>query len=266
MVAGQRAHALQQQLHNDVVTAQADRDARQADMDHVNTDMAQVQSGLDDLAVVQGRLDDLSGQMADLIGRIQDAAATITDQPASVTAALAQLMEQQEQNLIQESNAVAWAQANARAGLVADLRLLPAGVSPAGLHLSWPLHGVITQPFGPTNFQLEPPLGSSPHFHTGVDVAAALGSPVRATADGVVVAVAHTGVGYGNYVIIAHGSGVLSLYGHLLATDVNVGEKVVRGQRIGREGSSGLSTGPHLHFEVRINGQVANPMRYLPSA
>jgi murein DD-endopeptidase MepM/ murein hydrolase activator NlpD len=99
-----------------------------------------------------------------------------------------------------------------------------------------------------------------------LDVSAALGAPVRATTDGIVVVVAHTGVGYGNYVIIAHGSGVLSLYGHLLATDVKVGDRVARGQRIGREGSSGLSTGPHLHFEIRFNGQAVNPMRYLPSA
>jgi murein DD-endopeptidase MepM/ murein hydrolase activator NlpD len=264
IVAGQRAHTLQDHLTADLATVQSDRDARQSDLDQMNTDLAAVQSGLDDLSVVQSQLDDLMARMADLIDQIRAASAGIQGQPADVTAALAQLLEQQEQDLVQEANAAAWAQANAGAGLAANLNLLPQGLSLAGMHLSWPLHGHITQPFGPTTFALEPPLGSSPHFHTGVDVAAALGSVVRATADGVVVAVAHTGVGYGNYVIIAHGSGVLSLYGHLLATDVKVGEKVVRGQRIGREGSSGLSTGPHLHFEIRINGQVANPMRYLP--
>ena len=84
-----------------------------------------------------------------------------------------------------------------------------------------------------------------------------------AAADGIVVAVAHTSVGYGNYVMIAHGGGVITLYAHLLETDVNLGDRVTHGQRIGREGSTGLSTGPHLHFEVRVYDQVVDPMRYL---
>jgi murein DD-endopeptidase MepM/ murein hydrolase activator NlpD len=88
---------------------------------------------------------------------------------------------------------------------------------------------------------------------------------VTAAADGVVVAVGHTRVGYGNYVIIAHGGGIMTLYGHLLETDVKVGDLVFRGQRVGREGSTGYSTGPHLHFELRVNGQVTNPKPYLPA-
>jgi len=87
---------------------------------------------------------------------------------------------------------------------------------------------------------------------------------VMSAADGVVVAVGHTSVGYGNFVIIAHGGGIATLYGHLLATQVVVGDLVVRGQRIGLEGSTGYSTGPHLHFELRINDQVVDPMPYLP--
>jgi murein DD-endopeptidase MepM/ murein hydrolase activator NlpD len=70
-------------------------------------------------------------------------------------------------------------------------------------------------------------------------------------------------VGYGNYVVIAHGGGIMTLYGHLLETDVSVGDLVFRGERIGLEGSSGLSTGPHLHFELRVNDQVTDPMPYL---
>ncbi|TMC89845.1 MAG: M23 family metallopeptidase, partial [Chloroflexi bacterium] len=183
------------------------------------------------------------------------------------TTALARLLEQEEAQLISESNAAAWAQANVGAGLATDYLQLPAGTGPSGLSLSWPiLHARITQLFGPTGYVLEPPLGPYPHFHTGIDLAAASGSPILAAADGVVVGVAHTSIGYGNYVIIAHGGGVLTLYAHLLETDVVVGQRVVRTQLIGREGSSGLSTGPHLHFELRYNGQVVDPLRYLPSA
>ncbi len=266
IVAGQRAHALQDRLQNDLAKVQADRDARQSDLDKENAILDEVQSGLDQLSTLQGQLDDLTGQLSDLIGRIQAAAAQVPNQAPDVTAALAQLLEQEQLSLAQQSQAAAWAQANAGAGMAADLNLLPAGAGPAGIKLSWPLlAGVITQPFGPTNFVLEPPLGKYAHFHTGIDIAAALGSPVLAAGDGVVVAVAHTWVGYGNYVIVAHGAGVLTLYAHLLDTAVTPGARVTRGQVLGREGSSGYSTGPHLHFEVRVNGQVTDPLRFLPA-
>ena len=267
VVAGQRAHSLQEKLKSDLAQVQADRDARQTDLDQENATLAQVQSGLDQLSTVQGQLDDLSAQLGSLISQIQTAAAQLHDQPADVTAALAQLVEEQEQQLAQETAAAAWAQANVGAGLALDMRALPTGIGPAGIAFSWPLAGAqMTQGFGPTSFALEPAYGPYAHFHTGVDLAAPLGAPVLAAADGVVVAVGHTSVGYGNYIIVAHGSGVLTLYGHLLSTAVKLGQVVVRTEAIGREGSTGFSTGPHLHFEIRINGQVVNPLRYLPGA
>jgi murein DD-endopeptidase MepM/ murein hydrolase activator NlpD len=265
IVAGQRAHVLQKRLQSDLVTVQADRDARQTDLDRENAALAEVQAGFDQLAGVQANLDDLTAQLSDLISRIQDASTGINGQPADVTAQLAQLLEQEEQDLIQQSDAAAWAQANAGAGLALVMGALPVGSGPSGLRFSWPMPGaVITQPFGPTSFVLEPRFGGYPHFHTGVDLAAPLGKPILAAANGIVVAVGHSNVGYGNYVIIAHGSGVMTLYGHLLTTFVKVGQHVARTEPIGREGSTGFSTGPHLHFEVRINGQVVNPLRYLP--
>jgi murein DD-endopeptidase MepM/ murein hydrolase activator NlpD len=106
-------------------------------------------------------------------------------------------------------------------------------------------------------------MGPYKHFHTGVDIAAPFGTTVMAAAAGVIVAVGHSGVGYGNYVVIAHGGGIMTLYGHLLETDVLVGNTVLRGQRIGLEGSTGWSTGPHVHFELRVNDSVVDPMPYL---
>jgi murein DD-endopeptidase MepM/ murein hydrolase activator NlpD len=265
IVAGQRAHALQDQLQSDLDKVQSDRQARQNDIDQEAVAMAAVQSGLSDLAGVQAELASLADQLAALISKINAASAGLTGQPASVTAALATLLEQEEAQLVAETNAAAWAQANVGAGLAGDYQELPAGAGPAGLSFSWPLvNAQLTQPFGPTGFVLEPPLGPYPHFHTGIDLAAPSGAPVLAAGDGVVVAVAHTTVGYGNYVIIAHGSGVLTLYAHLLSTAVNLGQHVSRGQLIGREGMSGLATGPHLHFEVRYNGQLLDPLKYLP--
>jgi murein DD-endopeptidase MepM/ murein hydrolase activator NlpD len=143
---------------------------------------------------------------------------------------------------------------------------LPRGTRLPGLALAWPIAGaVITQPFGPSQLVLEPPLGPYPHFHSGIDLAARLGTPVTAAADGIVVAVAHTQVGYGNYVIVAHGGGIMTLYGHLLETDVKAGDRVTAGQRVGLEGTSGTSTGPHLHFELRVNDEVTDPTPYLPA-
>jgi murein DD-endopeptidase MepM/ murein hydrolase activator NlpD len=107
-------------------------------------------------------------------------------------------------------------------------------------------------------------MGQYPHFHAGVDLSAPFGTTVVAAADGVVVAVGHTRVGYGNYVVIGHGTGIMTLYGHLLETNVEVGDAVKRGQRIGLEGSTGWSTGAHLHFELRVNDAVVDPLPYLP--
>jgi murein DD-endopeptidase MepM/ murein hydrolase activator NlpD len=267
VVAGDRAHALQSRLEADLMKLQSDRSARLADLDReggVRDLLVASMNALSDLMATQ---DEISVQLDDLVSQIQDAQSQLQDQPADVTAALATLLEQQEQDLIAKANQAAWNQAQLGAGLAVAMRELPPGTNLSPLALSWPMIGArITQAFGPTNLVLEPSLGPYPHFHTGIDLAAPLGTPVMAAADGIVVAVAHTSIGYGNYVMIAHGGGVITLYAHLLETDVGMGDKVARGKKIGLEGSSGLSTGPHVHFEVRINDQVVDPMRFLTPA
>ncbi len=264
VVAGDRAHALQSRLEADLLKLQSDRTARIADLDRENGVRDQLVTSMNALNDLMANQDDLSVQLDDLVTQIQDAQSQLQDQPADVTTELAALLEQQEQNLVTKSYQAAWNQAQVGAGLAVATRLLPPGTNLSPLVLSWPMTGArVTQPFGPSALVLEPSLGPYPHFHTGIDIAAPLGSPVLAAADGIVVAVAHTSVGYGNYVMIAHGGGVITLYAHLLETDVSLGDRVARGKKIGLEGSSGLSTGPHLHFEVRINDQVVDPMRYL---
>jgi murein DD-endopeptidase MepM/ murein hydrolase activator NlpD len=136
-----------------------------------------------------------------------------------------------------------------------------------------PLGGVLVQAFGPTAFALEPPMeyGGTfyPHFHTGIDIAAVKGTPVHAAADGVVALVARMTdghghlVGYGNFITILHRDGNLTLYAHLDSVLVKVGQIVPQGQVIGAVGSTGWSTGPHLHFEIRHNGEVTDPLPYL---
>lgn len=98
--------------------------------------------------------------------------------------------------------------------------------------------------------------------HTGLDIAARWGTPVYVTADGVVESVTWRG-GYGKSIIVDHGNGVKTLYGHLSSYQVRNGQKVKRNQKIAEVGSTGLSTGPHLHYEVRVNEICQNPELYI---
>ena len=142
----------------------------------------------------------------------------------------------------------------------------PGPVNPDGSQLIWPAHGVvITQPFGPTTYPFEPAFDGFAHFHTGLDLAGPLGSPILAAADGVVVAADASTVGYGNHVIIAHAGGLLTLYGHLETMLVKPGDVVKAGQVVALLGSTGNSTGPHCHFEVRVAGQPVDPIPFLPA-
>jgi murein DD-endopeptidase MepM/ murein hydrolase activator NlpD len=124
--------------------------------------------------------------------------------------------------------------------------------------LAAPVAGAVTSGFGPRMH----PSFETVRMHTGVDFAASTGTPVKAADDGV-VAVAGTRGGYGTTVILDHNNGLATLYGHLSRLAVGEGAKVARGQVIGYAGSTGYSTGPHLHFEVRVNGNPVDPMRYL---
>ena len=120
----------------------------------------------------------------------------------------------------------------------------------------WPASGGISTYFGERG-------GFWPRGHSGIDIAAGWGAPVRAAADGWVAAVRFGGP-YGRYIVLNHGDGLQTLYAHLSAAYVDVGEEVGRGQVIGAVGSTGLSTGPHLHFEVVVWGQEVDPLTYLP--
>ena len=100
--------------------------------------------------------------------------------------------------------------------------------------------------------------------HEGIDVAAPMGAPIIAPASGVVTKVAYEN-GYGNTLEIDHGNGIVTRYAHCSKIDVRSGQRVTRGQRIAAVGSTGLATGPHLHYEIHINGKVVNPLTYVLS-
>ena len=124
--------------------------------------------------------------------------------------------------------------------------------------MAFPSNGRISSPFG---FRIHPKLGYR-RMHTGMDFAASYGSPIRAADSGTVIFAGWYG-GYGYAVIINHGKGITTLYAHSSKLYVSEGESVKRGQAIAAIGSTGLSTGPHLHFEVRKNGKPVNPANYL---
>jgi murein DD-endopeptidase MepM/ murein hydrolase activator NlpD len=125
----------------------------------------------------------------------------------------------------------------------------------------WPVEGRLQGGFGN---RLDPFSGEGA-YHKGVDITAPYGTPVRATADGVVTHAGWWG-GYGRLVIVDHGGGIETYYAHLSRIDVLEGSEVRRGEIVGRIGSSGRSTSPHLHYEVRVGRSPVNPIRFLRNA
>ncbi len=123
----------------------------------------------------------------------------------------------------------------------------------------WPVEGRVGSGFG----QRIDPINGEGEFHTGIDLDAPIGTPVRAATDGDVTVAVSSNVGYGREIMLDHGHDVVTLYGHLSAIAVVVGQHVIRGQVIGYVGQSGRATGPHLHYEVRVHKVAVNPHKYL---
>jgi murein DD-endopeptidase MepM/ murein hydrolase activator NlpD len=140
----------------------------------------------------------------------------------------------------------------------AQLRSGPGAIAPGpirgGGKFIWPVNGPITSPFCERR--------AWEACHPGIDIGVPSGTPIRAAGTGV-VAIAGWVSGYGNYTCINHGGGFSTCYGHQSRIEVSVGQHVTQGQIIGLTGCTGLCFGPHLHFEVRINGAVTNPVNYL---
>jgi murein DD-endopeptidase MepM/ murein hydrolase activator NlpD len=156
------------------------------------------------------------------------------------------LLERQENELLAESNS-----------LTGVINGSSGGGGGTG-SLMWPVNGPVTSPFG---WRIHPILGYK-KFHTGIDIGVGYGTPIHAADSGSVIYATWMG-GYGNVIIIDHGRGISTLYAHQSSLAVGTGAHVTRGQVVGYVGSTGFSTGPHLHFEVRLNGNPVDPMAYL---
>src|SRR5881275_3185493 len=218
----------------------------------------------------QAHQQDLERRLRQSISQVKYELVAINGQSAALAQRIADMEIARQDQLIAEAEQAAWQQA--QFWMQHNLFTLPGANATHSTKypLIWPLQqGTITLLFGPCSQVFEPPAFGYKHFHTGVDVAYKQGSPILAADDGVVVAadtsvVGGQLVGYGNYIIVAHRNNFFSLYGHLLGFQVKAGDSVHQGQLIGYEGSTGNSTGPHVHFEYRYGGQPTNPLPYLP--
>jgi murein DD-endopeptidase MepM/ murein hydrolase activator NlpD len=241
------------------------------DRENLRKDYKQMAQIAHDRDVQVASLGALANEVASLYGLKQNklsaakapAAASAAAAPTPATIAFSDDVNQQQVKLsIDQFYAL---RAQALSGRVS--RALEGGLTPgypgdwtqlADAPSMWPIEGPVTSSFG----EREDPFNGEGAFHSGIDISAPFGTPVRATADGE-VSDAAMGAGYGREVVLNHGHDVLTVYGHLSAIAVMPGQHVTQGQIIGYVGQSGRSTGPHLHYEVRVHNVPVNPHKYL---
>ena len=264
-VAGSRASKVKASLAQDLSDLQAVRQQEQDARDEQVTQRAQLTSELSQLRVLHKQQEKSEAQLEVKIAQTQSELYVLKTQSARLAQQVTDLLQQQQDAIIAAAMQSVWTQVQlwSQSNNVGQIPT-SAGHS-TKYRFIWPEpHAVISQPFGPSTLVLEPPYGGYPHFHTGIDLVEPFGSPVYAADDGVVALVGSSSSGYGRYVVIAHSGGLDTLYGHLSTTLVKVGQRVSQGQTVGLEGSTGNSTGPHLHFELRIKQQPVDPSPYLP--
>jgi murein DD-endopeptidase MepM/ murein hydrolase activator NlpD len=264
-VAGSRATQLKSSLSNDMADLQREREAEQAARD----DEAQQRAALvDELAQLKSLQKQQERSVAELQVKIQQTQTELyllSRQSSQLAQQITDLLQAQQDAIIAAAMQAVWAQLQLWLQANSVGTIPPSAGHSTKYRFIWPEpKAQISQGFGPTTFWFEPPYGAYPHFHTGIDLVEPFGSPVYAADDGVVALVGNNANGYGNYVVIAHSGGFNTLYGHLSTALVKVGQTVTQGTVVGLEGSTGNSTGPHLHFELRINQKPIDPTPYLP--
>jgi murein DD-endopeptidase MepM/ murein hydrolase activator NlpD len=241
--------------------------------DIVREDRRQLAELQKERAAIETMKADLEAKQAEqtqVVKQIQDQKAqlqTVRDQRAAREQQVAAIEAQFQQQLAEMQAQRAALQAQIASLIRESFRARSSG------KWKWPMDGVITQGFGCTSYPFEPydPTCPSKHFHSGLDLAADYGTPVHA-ADGGIVHNFTMGCswggglcGYGRYVVIVHAGGFTTLYGHLSSWAVGDGVQVDKDTVIGYEGSTGNSTGPHVHFEIDLGGMPVDPLAYLPA-
>jgi murein DD-endopeptidase MepM/ murein hydrolase activator NlpD len=242
IAANQRAVKERRSAERKVAGAQASLEATKAALQQQEDAQRRARNQLDTLAQERANLVAVADAQRK---NVADQVAQIENLTAAEEAQLEALIVERQRQLAAQREA-----ARRAAGIV--------GTESAPGILSWPVSGTITSPFG----YRQNPFGGAPDFHPGLDIAAPMGTTVTAAASGTVISAGWYG-GYGNYILIDNGGGMATGYGHLSQIFVSNGQQVQKGQAIGAVGSTGRSTGPHLHFEVRIHGKPTDPAAYL---
>ncbi len=262
--AGQRARDVKARLYDDLGRLDADLAKQEVLREEQLRLRAELRASLAQLQELQRRQEKARQQLQDKIDETRYEMAVLAQQSSQLAQQIADMLQAEQEQIIAAAMQAVWDQ----------YRLWqqshPVAITASAGHSTryrfiWPEpQATISQPYGPSTYWFEPPYGGYPHFHTGIDLVAPYGSNVLAADDGVVAMVGSGYTAYGNYVVLAHSGGLTTLYGHLSLATVRPGDTVTQGTVIGKEGSSGNSTGPHLHFELRINQQPVNPAPYLP--
>jgi murein DD-endopeptidase MepM/ murein hydrolase activator NlpD len=258
--AGSRAADIKASMKNDLSDLQYERKMEQAAREEQVKLRDQLNIDLTHLKVLQAQQEKSMADLQDKIAETKYELAMLNSQSAELAQKVADMLTAQQNAIIAAAMQSVWAQVQNNVGSIP-----PSPGHSVTYRFIWPEPtAAISQSFGPSSFPFEPPYGGYAHFHTGIDLVAPFGTPIFAADDGVVALVGSTNSGYGYYVVIAHSGGLDTLYGHLSTTLVKIGDPVTQGQTVGLEGSTGNSTGPHLHFELRISQRPIDPAPYLP--
>lgn len=208
------------------------------------------------LATEADRLVRVTAEFQATLAELDEQRAVLAARAAQQDARLAEINREID-HFDNEISALEREEASIKAEITAASAPAPSPTPSGSGVLIRPVPGAVSSGFGP---RIHPIYGTS-KMHNGVDMNAAHGDPIKAAGSGTVILSGVKG-GYGNTVMIDHGGGMVTLYAHQSQLGVSVGESVSRGQVIGQIGSTGTSTAPHLHFEVRINGSPRNPVSY----
>lgn len=217
------------------------REQVQAEQERIARNKLRLESDKDELAVLYGQQSEILAERRGVLAAKRSVLSEVESKRSRYLQIVAQLdaEEAQIESLLAASGTAG---------------PLPTG----GGQLAWPAAGPVTSGYG---YRTHPIFGDS-RLHTGIDIGAPYGAPVIAAGGGRVVYVGAMS-GYGNVIVIDHGGGLATTYNHLSAFYVGSGQQVSRSSRIGAVGCTGYCTGPHLHFEVRVNGSPVDPMPYL---
>ncbi|HWH31757.1 MAG TPA: M23 family metallopeptidase, partial [Egibacteraceae bacterium] len=243
--ASSPADAMRRSSYVDIVS-RADR----REVEGVAIAQVAVAAQREELEAREADLQRVLGEQRELLAQVE----AIRDSRAAAAAGVSQQLRKlqaEERHLASESQRIAALSRRSSARVSRSVELPAPAASKAGW--TWPVRGPVTSEYG----------RRWGRQHEGIDIGAGTGSPIYAARAGVVTYVGRMS-GYGNLTLVDHGDGIVTAYAHQSRFGVTRGERVDVGERIGSVGCSGSCTGPHLHFEVRVNGSPRNPRRYLP--